>query len=349
MRTLPVWGIETDGFVYPEDTELERMRRTLGIIQRVEPGPHEDGVLFERLARQAATIEMSLADRDSDGEHAFRRVLIGTVGRPTARANSQKWNDHAIVTISSGFAYLVRRCAEAVSRLAAPAASSLTGMMFEQSSNVDELQARIAADPELVDPVGRPLISWLYQGSLAPPAPTPYAEDFSSSIVEDYAYRFVLAHEYAHVLIDELALPGWADAAQHDPEGKEINADAVALQVVLYRATPIDRVAMNIAAVGPMVAIKAREIVERAISVAQTGNDAPEDETAPGKLFEDRRRCIADVYRSLIAPDSDATHLAFEPADFAETVLEAVYQRVAAEARSRHQNGERLHETWLTN
>lgn len=65
---------------------------------------------FEQLARQAASIELTIGQADD----TLGRVLIGTTGRPISKAYAQQTGDCAIIVISAGMVYLIQRAAECV-------------------------------------------------------------------------------------------------------------------------------------------------------------------------------------------------------------------------------------------
>lgn len=146
-----------EGFRYDAATEQARFQRTREIIDRVEPGPHEDGVYLEMLARLAASIEMHLASIALDElvPAALGRVLFGTTGEPRSHASTTLLGDVPVIVMSAGMTSAYYQISKAVVlswKLTTPAEGSAVAF----SSRIEDTREKLDADDAPVDLVGRP-------------------------------------------------------------------------------------------------------------------------------------------------------------------------------------------------
>ena len=153
----------------------------------------------------------------------------------------------------------------------------------------------------------------------------------------------MLAHEYSHVFKDLLRHPEWIVTTADPADVKEVQADAEALQRIGHTSLSVDRVTPNVALTGAVLAIKARELLERAVAIAK---GRPEAERQALELFDRRVALVVEIYRTLLAPDADDTYLDVEPMVSTGKTLELLWAEIEPQLRQRLAGGERLHHIW---
>jgi hypothetical protein len=337
-------------FRYPADVERARWDRTAEIIERVQPGPFEDGGYLEFLARQAASVEMYLAAAglDPSVESALQHIIFGTTGEPTSQAFTRQVGDAAIIVMSAGMVYLMYGLAKAVVLSWMPKEAP-EGAAVSFSSRIDDTRIVLDRDSTPIDLAADTLLGWLYNGVARPPtstAPPPIYHP-PLDLLANYSERFVIAHEYGHALVDEfkIALPWVSDAHDISDIDKEFRADVIASIVVAASAGELDGVAPNMALQGAVLAMKAHEIADRAIDLAQGGDGTPSWESTTHPPFEERASLVEEVYSSLVegVQDSRLNVAAMRvPADTAELLWERFSPRLKSELKK----GRRLHPIW---
>jgi hypothetical protein len=337
-------------FRYLADIERARWDRTAEIVERVQPGPFEDGGYLEFLAYQAASVEMYLATADLDPsvEPALHRIIFGTTGEPTSQASTRQVGDAAFIVMSAGMVSLMYQMAKAVTLSWMPKPAP-KGAAISLSGDLQDTRTVIDRDPTSVNIVADTLLGWLYNGFPRPPdsmEPPPIYQP-SLGLLTNYSERFVIAHEYGHGLVDQfgIALPWVNDAQNMSGIDKEFRADVIASIVVAASAGELDGVAPNIALQGAVLAMKAHEIADRAIDLARGGDGAPSWRSTTHPPFEARAQLVEEVYRSLTqgVEDSRLDVAGMRvPADTAELLWERVSPRLRTELRT----GRRLHPIW---
>lgn len=330
--------VDDDGLFYFASTERRRWQRTRDIIERVRPGPGEDGVLFEQLARQAASIELTIGQADD----TLGRVLIGTTGRPISKAYAQQIGDCAIIVISAGMVYLIQRAAECLNL--ASTDDEDHRYRFSTTADLAKVRRHLEDDPTAIELLRETLFEWLFAGVARRPVPLlTDGQTFATELIQSFAHRFVLAHEYGHVFKDLLRHPEWIVTTADPADVKEVQADAEALQRIGHTSLSVDRVAPNVALTGAVLAIKARELLERAVAIAKGRPDA---ERQALELFDRRVALVVEIYRTLLAPDADDTDLDVEPMVSTGKTLELLWAEIEPQLRQRLEGGERLHHIW---
>ncbi|NUT91663.1 MAG: hypothetical protein HOY78_06485 [Saccharothrix sp.] len=330
-------------FRYPLWTELDRWRRTRAVIDRCAPGPYEDGGFLAILARQAASLEMYAAEPEMNPElaHVLERIVFGTTGRPDSHASTRLVGDGIVVEMSAGMMYFLYQAAKSVV-LAWHLVEGPEGTPSTFSTRAEDTRAVLDRDPTAADWLKRLLSAWLFDGVPRPPdsslPPPRYGP--ALSLLISCAERFVLAHECVHAVVDLVRPAGFADLPVLAGWDKEFRADTWGVVMVVESAARYDRFAPNMALQGPVLAMKAHELVQRALAVV-----SPTVVSTTHPPFADRLTAVLDAY-SAIPGIADEPNLGPEPALAAAETLELLWDRVAAGLEERLRSGDRLHPIW---
>lgn len=341
-------------FKYAADTEVERWRRTLDLIHRVDPGPNEDGVYLEFLARQAASCEMTIRSMGIlEDDSVLDGVLLGTSGQPRSEAftSSTKRSRTPVIALSAGMVYLMYQAAKAVVlswRVNPPA----SGSAISFSSRIEDTRAVLDADDHAVDQLTDTLIAWFTDGVPRPrdsSAPPPEYHP-PLTLFANFAERFVIAHEYGHALYDQIGLtpPPWLPPTVSGAIDKELRADLFATAVIVAGSSAIDRMAPNMTLQGAMLAMKVHEIADDAIGI-MTGAEADHDSPAASHPpFEARSRLVFEAYRRMLDDESDdmlSPEALLVPAETADELWRRGRDRLVAVKASNRP----LHAIWTSN
>ncbi|MGU3643422.1 hypothetical protein ACLBXX_00520 [Microbacterium sp. C23T] len=284
-------------FTYDLQSERERFARSRAVIERVSPGWAEDGHYLEILARQAASIEM-LLDRHlretGQDAKALERILVGTIAEPRSLAWTRAVENYAVIAVAAGMMtsyYQLAKAAVLSWQPIDPPPGSAVGL-DPRPASVEKVLDR---DPAGVETASACLISWLFEGEPHPNstrAPEPKYRPHLAHLI-DFSERFVLAHEYAHALIDQF---GYTIAGIPpkvvSPQEKELRADIVGAWIVSESAALLDSVPPNIALSAAVMAMKVHELVDDGLRVL--GLEPPTSSTHPS--FELRAKVVYDFY-----------------------------------------------------
>jgi hypothetical protein len=325
-------------FRYSAQGEEARWARTEAVIRRVDPGPFEDPRYVEMLARQAASIEILAPG--PDGTPGQYPVLLGTTGEARNHAFSALRHGYVLVLLSAGMIdcmYQMAKCvALAMVEVDKPDRGGVT-----LSADLEKVAAHLRADSTAVDLMADNLTAWLYEGT--PRSPTsrvpPARLHGAIQLLIDGAERFVIAHEYAHAFLDLLSR-----ADPLPPHECELRADGVAVRLTRDSSQILDRLPPNIGLQGAVLAMKANQLTDQALSIAQHGEVVPaESFTHPP--FATRLAQLEEFY---LNQHEDPEHGRDElrgmqvPAMLGDLVFETVQPRLQAMFRS----GRRLHPIW---
>ena len=348
-RATTVHGgeIHADGWNYAKDVEIVRRDRTLRIIERARPGPHEDGRHLESLAREAAALEMTIAGFASPTplDRVLDRIVLGTTDEPRNHAGATRRGDGVAIIISTGLLDFLGQVARSVV-LALKPTPPPDAVLWSFSAKREDTAAVLARDSTPGAILHDTLVSWLCRGSAAPAATDTPPAYYASYIehLERFAQRFVIAHEYGHALhLLGMHIPGLSDTATPDPKLTEHNMDALGVTHV-FNSAEVDRAKPNIALQGAVLAMKSQEILDRALLIACSGRNgilAPSHTHPP---FEQRLETIYRMYDRLTQTMADpklAPEAMKVPADTLELVWERVAPGLPAALKSRH-----LHPIW---
>jgi hypothetical protein len=340
---------DSAGFRYNAEREEARWRRTEEIIRRVSPGRYEDPVFLEMLARQAASIEYVLKGLSRED---LSRILLGTTGEPRSEGYSAAVAGQAIIAISAGMMDFMYQTAKAVV-LSWKRKTPPQGVLFSFSVRPEDTAEVLAHDPYPTDLFHDTLVTWLYEGR--PRAPQSRLPDPGYhpplALLINGAERFVVAHEYGHALVDQLGIIPLPDQPALDPSApatpwmRELRADAFAFVTVSESAHELDLLPTNMALEGAVVAMKAHQLFNRAVSIARTGAAGTDEGSASHPPFERR---IAQLQQFYVAGHPDPTKA---PKDLPGMLapgqtMEQLWERVAPRLVAYYRAGRPLHPIW---
>ena len=152
-------------FKYPADAEHARWALTRQIIERVNPGPFEDPVFLEMLARQAASVELALHPSDREGAispQVLSRIIVGTIGQPRSEAYSAAIGNAALIAMSAGMMEFKYQCAKAVVLAWKPLPAAGKDLL-SFSPRPEDTQEVLDTDPYPVTLFRDTLTAWLYR------------------------------------------------------------------------------------------------------------------------------------------------------------------------------------------
>jgi hypothetical protein len=342
-------------FRYEAPQEEARWALTRQIIDRVSPGPYEDPRYLEMLARQAASVEYVLAngsgDQDESGRAVLSRILIGTTGEPRSEGSSARVGDMAVIAMSGGmmdFMYQTSKALVLAWKVVPPPEGG--GLSFSgRPEDTDEVLERDAYPIELLHDL---LTTWLYEGR--PRAPhsrmPPQHYQWPLQLLINGAERFVVAHEYGHALMDQLSGSGQDESAKNpDAElsdwERELRADSFAVMVVVESSRVLDLLPPNMALQGAIVAMKAHQIFDRALSTVQHGQVLPDDGSPTHPPFERRIAQLETLYLQH-HPDSERGREDLHGMLVPSQTIEQLWTRVAPRLASYASGGHALHPVW---
>lgn len=338
-------------FRYPISTERARWARTRQIIERVEPGSHEDPRFFEMLCRQAASVELFLAgDLHPEARGVSRellaRILIGTTGEPRSHGSTAKIADSAVILISAGMMDFLYQSSKAV----VLAWKQLPGDQLRFSTNPADTDEELARDPYAADLLADSLMRWLYEGlprtaysKLPPPERT-----WPIQLILNGAERFVVAHEYGHVMFDLFPDADITAEVVSHASDRELQADAFAGIAVAETSSGLDLLPIDVALQGAVIAMKTHEILESALDIASVGERRPAVEGPTHPLFATRIALIEQLYVEATRDQPDS-HEHIEGMLAPSVTLEQLWERAVPKLLARFRSGSRLHEMWRSN
>ncbi|WP_327096077.1 hypothetical protein OIE68_40060 [Nocardia vinacea] len=340
-------------FVYDRSVEHSRWDRTLQIIERVNPGPFEDGGLFHALARQAATIEMFLLQEVGQKiSSEFDRILLGTTAEMTSQAHTtrSKSGRESIILLSAGLIDLTYQVSKAVAHSWVPAKPSRRGWLVGLKMGIDEVRNKLSTDDAPVDLVYGTIRNWLLEGRARPAdsklAPAYFGPTVSALL--NYAERFIVGHEYTHALIDNfgVSLP-WVDGRFEvaSDADRHLRADAVSAVLVAESARAFDRFPREIALQGAILALRVQDIADRAIDLSSGGDGEPTWTSTTHPPIDVRMESLREVYNSWIRQPDDSVNAvrALEPVIYTVDLLwEQIRERLCTEVSAGHV----LHWSW---
>ncbi|ROS27909.1 ImmA/IrrE family metallo-endopeptidase [Cellulomonas sp. PhB150] len=343
--------VHVEGFTFGASSEQARLDRTRAIIDRIEPGPHEDGIKLEILARQAATLELALLELDPHHDpdegmrpiaRALDRVILGTTGWQRHDAVTSKVGPASVITVSDGMMTAYYQSAKAVV-LAWPLMTGDDGLEY-LSTRLEVMAAGLDRDASPVLQLEETFGNWFYSGRPLPQRSAPPASEQrrrALTVVTACMERFVLAHEYVHAVFDQQAAPFPGDEPASAIE-REVRADLVAAQLVMGSAITWDRFAPNMSLQGALLAVRIHEIVQEALTTAGRPEAAPSDTHPP---LRDRIDMVVDLYREQVHREGD---LDVRGMLYATLTLDELWRRARVPLRAWLTSDRPFHATWAT-
>jgi hypothetical protein len=338
-----------DVFRYPDDSERARWALTRQIIERVAPGPFEDPVFLEMLARQAASIEIALCPEGGTiSPEALSRIIVGTIGQPRSEAYSAAIGDAAVIAVSAGMMEFIYQCAKVVVlswKKRAPAGPGQVSFSVRPEDTAEVL----GSDPYPVALLRSTLAAWLFKGrprSAGSRLPSS-AERIPVTRLINGAERFVLAHEYGHALMHELKVLSSATPAPPENESawdKEFAADTFGALAVSESSRLLDLLPANIALMGAELVMKAHEIFDQVFGLVR-GGEMPDESVASHPPFAQRAAVLEQLYLQL-HPEPTIAREDLEGMRAPAETLDQIWARVAPELVGTLRAGMPLDPVW---
>lgn len=349
--------------------QTERWSLTRDIVERIRPGPYENSAYLLTLAEEAAAIEGYLRREAAPplaGLSEFAsRTLIGTTNEPLGHARSSLVGGRYVVVMVSGammdFLYQAAKAVVLSWNEETPpkgwrfAFSGSSNNSAGSSGKASSAQSALSADL-LQDAIG----TWLYDGyprllqSALPP--TPYIAPLA--VLTTFAERFVLAHEYSHVIFDHLR----QSSAEIDDEVEtedsiddkrakrwrlEARADIVGARILAASAALYDGAPAITSLTGAAFAMKSYELWEQALQIAVLGDRHWLSGTDRHPPFEWRRELLERVYAEA-DQDHDEAPPDLASLFLATRTLDQLWERVAPRLQAQFRAGRRPHSTWAS-
>lgn len=362
---IPLEGRPQGGYTlrlgsFPRD--VDRAMHARDITERVKPGPYEVPSYFDMLAFQAAAVEGCLLRTDAvllrDASPSCSRVLIGTTYEPRSHAYSDlAGKEHAFVLLSGGMMDFLYNVAKAVVSSWVPVESP--------DKDVGVFSIRPEAVELVMDnspyPVGLlhdTLMAWLYDGYPGGTATKKYQplEGHALSLLERLTFgaeRFVLAHEYGHVLCDWLNSEDTIQAANtllapatHDVSDpawrRELRADLLGASMLVESGAMYDNWITSDSLAGAVLAMRAHQIWGEAVAAALPEGVSPPKEIATHPPFERRVELLKYLYLDAAATESEVADV-MAPS----RTLKQIWARALPAMRSQFsRKGWPLHRIW---
>jgi hypothetical protein len=352
-------------FKYPARTEELRWQRTRDIIRRAVPGPNEDAVYLEIIAREAASIEMFLRQEYSDKPNAtasatLDRVRIGTVALPHPNSSGQVIGGDFVVMLPDGLMSYLYQAAKAVVlswRPIEPRPGTTSGFSLAP----DDIEQVLDGNPVPEHLLYATLHSWLFAGvpraiGYSPPA-APYIPPLTLLIT--FAERFVVGHEYSHLFVygfdkagglaRSAPPPSWSSLSES--ARKELLADASAFFLMVGSGREVDQLPPNVALQGAFFTLTALDIALKTVDVMRCGRVQPVDDSASHPPVQRRIEQLKDLYRQQVldhgAPvAANGIDLAIEGALAPSRVLDQLWRRIRPRLVDANRQGAKLHRIW---
>jgi hypothetical protein len=293
--------IHEGAFQYSAPLEEQRWQQTRDIIQRVSPGMDEDPIYVEMLARQAASIEIVLCQKDTNSPNPkalalCERILLGTIAEfhPAAETwHRQNW-DQFLVVLSYGLLVFLHHAAQAVFfnwRPQDPPPGTTVSYSYDTKNQSPEL-------------LYNTLYAFMFKGyQLADFDDRPPAEYESIiGLWVNYAERFVIAHEYGHTLFRQWGKinPSW----QVRPSWQEeFLVDSFAFINTIESAGRLDSVAPNVAFTGVLFSLTCMNIIYKTLDLIRDGAVRQDDGTETHPPTHRRISALKETYRQYIGTD----------------------------------------------
>lgn len=351
-RVDPPWAI-TDSGKRLHAMEQVLWQRTRRILERTVPGPDEDGRILEMIARQAASVEMAMCGELVDGADPplgpphpgmadlCSRLLLGTLPTQNPGASARAHGDFYFAQLSAGlldYAYQVTK----VTVQAWPEKPAPKGSMVSFGGRPEEIEAHLDSHPEVLDRLRLTLERYLFHGVPrerdAVPPPGHYA--VPAAMITQWNERFVVAHEYAHVLHDAQDIV-YPDGGR---QGEEFGADVCAFRWLVRSGIHLDRVAPNMATQGAHFVITALEVLRQARDIVRHGQVQPWVADGEHPPPAQRLALLAECHRRWISAEDD--DLSIVGALVPVRTLHTLWRRLQADARVAAWRGRTLHPLW---
>jgi hypothetical protein len=330
--------VRRSGYCYSRVLELQRIGLAEQLAKRVDPGPLEQPARFASLAYAAASIELALPDTPM-GTRPFSgwdRMLLGTVRSRDFNSGYGLIEEHgfSLVWINSALIDIIDQAATAVSM--ATAVPPLAGTSARENLLPDRVRDLIRENPGAVDHLYGALEAYIFEGR-----PRAFPEEaferrgLALSTLISMAYRWVIGHEYGHGFVATLR-----DKALMIGQREELIADLSATIQTAYAATRLDGLPPELGAGGGAFFLACHEILDRAVSIARSGSEAPGAGDVAHPPAEARVVALVDAFGSMVVSSAgpDGIDLSIrdrlEPPDPNATTTKSMHDQMLGHARA---------------
>jgi hypothetical protein len=333
-------------FNYPLATERVRWARTRDILQRSSPGPDEDGVYLEMIARQAASVEVILRQEHTAAPHPQQqeicdRLLLGTLPTLTPGAFARRHGDFFFVQLSAGLIDFVYQAAKAVVLSWKPSTPA-PGSMFAFKFEPEDVESVLAGNPMPLQLLRLTLENYLFKGWPRATGYSPPAVNYQAPLVilTHFNERFIVAHEYCHTLHDamDIVQPG---NAMHS---EEFASDVMAFHLVAESGHQLDSVPPNVSTQGAFFVLTALDIVRQALDLARWQTVRPDHAFAGHPPVAQRLQVLRECYGQTVTREDNG--LSIRPALAAARTLEQVWKHLLDDGLAARWQGRTLHRIW---
>jgi len=343
------WMLYRPEWVAAWDSRADR------IWARLRPGPYELPGIINVLVRQAAVVEhamqggLSSFSPQLDTSRSTERVLLGTLarGHVNAFADRTAVSDYRIVLVQHGLPGLFYMVALAMTA-AWSAESPPAGRTAAFNPTEDHVRDRLSKSSIAMSTLAGTLLAYLYSGnpwrtSLSHVEPE---RTMALGVLLTLAERWVLAHEYTHVLFD---LDGPTLSTPQDHHDIELRADAVATNIVLASAAELDSADPATALAGITLALRSLRLIGEAFGIARTGQPRQDSPTGTHPSVMDRLRNAYAITLNSIERAGAPEHKKHEIMSFSGHIwrtVDLIGERVFPTILASHQSGWKLHPIW---
>lgn len=292
LSWLSTWPVAVDvvNGTHVNGIVRRRFQRTVAIIERVDPGPHEHAQLLTTLAWQAGVIELTVASDEGLTERLGEWPLIGSVREPRSHARTSFAYGYPIVEMSAGLITSTYALAKAAVLSWKPIYEN-QGLIVGFSAHSDDIDAMLDTDPRPVTLVVDALINWIRDARAGQTPSSPVREELETPLASlvSSAERFILAHEYWHALNDH----------DHDHDettriDRELDADLFAWRLTLRSAQEFDQTPADVAMQGCLLAMEVHAIADDLLHLAGIVRDSPTTHPEMSR----RAERLLDAYRA---------------------------------------------------
>lgn len=338
--------VHSGPYRYPLHTERLRWARTRDILERSSPGPDEDGVYLEMVARQAAAIEMILRQEHTGspsvrGREICDRVLLGTLPALDSDALARRHGDFHFVLITAGMIEFVYQAAKA-SILSWQPVPAARGARYAFKCEPDDVAGVLARNPLPVKLLGATVEHYLFNGLPRTVGYSPPPENYQAPLgmLTNFNERFIVAHEYCHTLHDELDIvhPG------NGMHGEEFASDVWAFHLVVDSGRQFDLLPPNLSAQGAWFVLTACDVLRQALELARYGEVREDTGSATHPPITRRLEVLHECYLQSVSPEDG--DLSIRAARFASSTLALLWQRVLDGGAAGRWHGRSLHRIW---
>jgi hypothetical protein len=268
--------VRRGSFTYNRELEVKRIDRAKAIIRRTDPGPFEDPNYISLLAYQAASIEMAFDEitmHVADSAY-FSRFLLGTIAAPDIDAFALKEfsEGYGILVFYSGLIDFIYQASKVIVEALEPSRATNGHSLVSANFNLDDLRNRLNLNLKPADRLYKTLEAYFFHGYPRASAYEIVPEEHSPvlSIVVRLAERWVIGHEYGHILMPTIKqIPDSVNAFNVE----EYFADKMATLATVLSAFELDKIAPEIILGGAIFALACLDILQRAYNILTFGDE----------------------------------------------------------------------------